>query len=866
MKKIYLLFTLFSIAQVDCNAQLLTPSNSVFTGAFYGDCAAADFNGDGKKEILVSGALPGYDGHTALYRIQDGIYTQVNSTPFTQIMYSAIGTGDLNNDGHFDFAITGNRTDTDEQVFKIYYGNGDNTFNKVTIDNIQPTIYGAIEIADFDKDGNMDILVNGMLDSGDKVTNIYLQTGNTGTFTISSAQLTGTYFSAVKVFDANSDGLPDILVTGYTNAYVPETRFYLNQGNGEFIGHNSGLQNVYFSSIDTTDINGDGHQDVLISGMSDSFEPVLTAYINDGTAHFIPTGAEFIGTYYGSSRFVDYNNDGHLDILSLGSNADGDNKALLYRNNGTGGFSIDVENSNLLTPVTMSRALVFDYDNDGDTDIFLMGYKENDVATALLYTNNSVQNCIPAYQYNADSNMITNVTFGTINNTSPFQSGTTPVYEDFTAISTTVAQGQTYPISVKGPSSSFPSDVMVYIDLNRNGNFNDPGESFYIGQLAPANPANATTITANIAIPANASAGATKMRIIKNTNVAALSNPNAPNSINDACDTTLRAGQTEDYSLTIVASSGCNQEPGEAIGSTGCVTFTYRGQTVTYTTVRGADRNIWIQQNLGSAAIATSSTDQTAFGDLFQWGRWDDGHQLRTSTTATSPVNNNPTGIGAGNPNYYVSTPAWWNGNQLTDTWSTATPAEVTSTDGCDPCRALGEGWKMPSQSDWESIVEKELITSPAKAFDSNLKLTVGGNRDTTGSFNFTGQRGYYWSRTTSSSGAKNFYFSNAITNPSAGGPRGQGASVRCMKVGTPLSLNNNLKSKFNVYPNPTHSIITIATEQTDIKVKLFNALGQQVIATQSNTIDMSNMANGIYIIQIQSENGETYSQKIVKQ
>lgn len=866
MKKIYLLITLFSMAQVDCNAQLLTPNSSVFTGAFYGDCVAADFNSDGIKEIIVSGALPGYDGHTALYVNQNGTYVPNTATAFTQIMYSAIGTGDINNDGHLDFAITGTRTDTNEQVFEIYYGNGDNTFTKATVDNIQATIYGAIEIVDFDKDGDMDILVNGMLDSGDKISTIYLQNGTTGTFTASPTALSGTYFSAVKVFDANADGWPDIMITGYTNAYVPETKFYLNQGNGQFAGHSSGLDNVYFSSIDTADINDDGHPDVLLSGMSDSFEPTLTAYINNGTAHFTPIGASFIGTYYGSSRFVDYDNDGDLDILTLGSNADGDNKALFYRNNGLGEFVLDVENANLLTAVTMSRALVFDYDNDGDTDIFLMGYKENDVASAVLYTNNSVQNCTPTYQYNADSNMITNMSFGSINNPSPFQSGTTPTYEDFSSISATVTKGQAYPIAVKGPSSSFPSDVMVYIDFNGNGNFNDAGEGFYIGQLAPANPANANTVTANITIPATATNGTVKMRIIKNTNVAALSNPNAPNTITDPCDTTLRAGQTEDYTLTIENSTVCNQEPGQAIGDVGCVTFTYQGQTVTYATVRGADRNIWLQQNLGSPAVATSSTDANAFGDLFQWGRWDDGHQLRTATTATSPANNNPTGIGAGNANYFTSSPAWWNSNQLTDTWSAATPAAVTATDGCDPCRALGEGWKMPSQTDWELIVEKEVITSPSKAYDSNLKLTIGGNRDTTGSFNFTGVRGYYWSRTTSSTGAKNLYFSNAIVNPAAGGPRGQGSSVRCLKGTAALGVNDNLKTKFNIYPNPTRSQVTIATTQTDIMVKLFNAIGQQVLTTQSNVINMSDMASGIYIIQIQTENGETYSQKIVKQ
>ncbi|MEG1666805.1 T9SS type A sorting domain-containing protein [Chryseobacterium sp.] len=163
--------------------------------------------------------------------------------------------------------------------------------------------------------------------------------------------------------------------------------------------------------------------------------------------------------------------------------------------------------------------------------------------------------CLPSFQYNSDGNMITKVTFNTIDNTSPATSGTTPKYEDFTTISTDINQGNTYQISVKGPSSTFPSDVMAYIDFNHNGTFDDAGESFYIGQLASANPANANTISLNIAIPSTATLGNTKMRIVKNTNVAAYSNPSAPNSISGPCATDLRAGQVEDYAVNIVAGS-----------------------------------------------------------------------------------------------------------------------------------------------------------------------------------------------------------------------------------------------------------------------------------------------------------------------
>jgi len=56
-------------------------------------------------------------------------------------------------------------------------------------------------------------------------------------------------------------------------------------------------------------------------------------------------------------------------------------------------------------------------------------------------------------------------------------------------------------------------------------------------------------------------------------------------------------------------------DPGPNPGDTGCVTFTYNGTSVTYTTVRGADNQIWLQQNLGSTQVATSVSDAASYGD-----------------------------------------------------------------------------------------------------------------------------------------------------------------------------------------------------------------------------------------------------------
>jgi len=132
-----------------------------------------------------------------------------------------------------------------------------------------------------------------------------------------------------------------------------------------------------------------------------------------------------------------------------------------------------------------------------------------------------------------------------------------------------------------------------------------------------------------------------------------------------------------------------NLLPGDAAGDTGCVTFVYGGQNVTYRTVRAADGKVWLQQNLGSTQVATSKEDEAAYGDVFQWGRWDDGHQKRNSTVIpAAPTPNNPLGVQTPTNGYIAATTGWWSGAnmQLTDLWTAETPATVTATNGCDPC------------------------------------------------------------------------------------------------------------------------------------------------------------------------------------
>ncbi|PIF44017.1 putative secreted protein (Por secretion system target) [Chryseobacterium sp. 52] len=315
---------------------------------------------------------------------------------------------------------------------------------------------------------------------------------------------------------------------------------------------------------------------------------------------------------------------------------------------------------------------------------------------------------------------------------------------------------------------------------------------------------------------------------------------------------------------------GCsNTDPGSNAGDTGCVTFTYQGQPVTYATVRGSDGNIWLQQNLGSSQVASAMGDDTSYGDLFQWGRWDDGHQLRNSATAAPTSPNSPDGL-AGVNAFIIGSTSWWGTFAATDKWTASNPANVSNNIGADPCKAVGPGWKMPSQAEWTAIVNSENMANPGTAYNSHLKLPASGYRSSSnGALTFAGQRGYFWSSDTSNSGGKYLYVGSTIANPSSGAMRGQGSAVRCIKTGSALGTSDIIRTTESVgfYPNPTTGILNIKADSLIESVNVINMVGQRLnnIEFSNNQINMNGLPKGIYIVELKLKNGQVFSKKIIK-
>jgi hypothetical protein len=331
--------------------------------------AVADFNGDGRPDVLVTQGQPQaralYPPVVFVNNGRGGFTDQTSSLfagpPPLTMSQSRVLVADFNRDGRPDVFVSDFGSDlpgdTGHQNALILSAPGGKLVD-ATANLPQQAMYTATaSVADVNGDGAPDIFIGGWLFIGG---NEILLNDGSGHFTIEPHGISDPIadfsagcrtVSSSAFADVNGDGAPDLIIGGHTFGCPPgPPAVLLNDGHGHF---QQVLQELPLPPYDFTeatdiavgDINGDGAPD-LVLGYSKRYKPGIwfQILINDGHGHFTDETDQrllqvdnSIDAWVWWIRLVDINGDGHPDIATnLGIS--GPHLSPYFLNDGTGHF------------------------------------------------------------------------------------------------------------------------------------------------------------------------------------------------------------------------------------------------------------------------------------------------------------------------------------------------------------------------------------------------------------------------------------------------------------------------------------------------------------------------------------------------
>lgn len=248
----------------------LNASNII--GTIQGDAEFGDIDGDNDLDLVVSGyTSTGYN--TSLYENDgNGNYSLLSGTPFSGTNYASVKFFDMDNDSDLDVILAG--TNGSSTFTELYVNDGSGSYTIVTGTPFSGSQLGSIDIADVDNDTDLDVLISGF-DGSTEFVELYNNDG-AGNFVLNTGStFTGVAYSSVQFADFDIDGDMDIISSGYngvtTNRY---TKLYLNDGSGIFTEFTSVSfpGNQQFRTR-AADIDGDTDPDFYLTGSSNGSGP-----------------------------------------------------------------------------------------------------------------------------------------------------------------------------------------------------------------------------------------------------------------------------------------------------------------------------------------------------------------------------------------------------------------------------------------------------------------------------------------------------------------------------------------------------------------------------------------------------------------
>ena len=287
------------------NGAFSTPPVTVFTGRPAIQVNAADVNGDGLPDLI----LTNHSRVSVMINLGAGKFAPAVFYPAGPDVARSVVVGDFNKDGAPDVAVV--RNDRRVEVLlgqKNAQGVPTGAFGPpvvVSQTSVEPT-YGIA--GDFNGDGNLDIAV---VNSEFRVAPITVLLGNgDGTFQPKRSLFGGNFVDAIASADLNGDGIPDLITSSFTS----NMRVYAGNGDGTFGPEASYIGGRFGEFVTTADLNGDGLPDVIV-GLGPFFRVLMNT--SNVTPPPTTTPASLTATLSSNHSLIFTNSSGFLTTVSL---------------------------------------------------------------------------------------------------------------------------------------------------------------------------------------------------------------------------------------------------------------------------------------------------------------------------------------------------------------------------------------------------------------------------------------------------------------------------------------------------------------------------------------------------------------------
>ena len=356
--------------------------------------AVADVNNDGKADLLVANVCASSGDCTngsvsVLLGNGDGTFQSALSYSSGGQSAVSIAVADINADGRVD-AIVANMCssngDCSSGVVSTLLGNGDGTFQPALSYNSGGTSAVSVAVADINGDQKADVLVANSNDrNGDSldgsVASVLLGNGD-GTLQPAVSYASGGFgASSVTVTDIDGDGHPDVVLASTSldpNTSTGAVSVLLGNGDGTLRGGVNYSSSAWFSySVASADVNGDGKLDLLLANACNDSNScsygTASVLLGNGDGTFQPGVNYNVGAQDAFSVIAaDLNGDGKLDLLV------GNECALNDCSNGTASVLLGNGDGTFQTPVIYSSGglytfslAVADVNGDGKEDLLI---------------------------------------------------------------------------------------------------------------------------------------------------------------------------------------------------------------------------------------------------------------------------------------------------------------------------------------------------------------------------------------------------------------------------------------------------------------------------------------------------------------